>query len=576
MFGASAFGEFAFSEFVDTPLDSAAWQAFLDNPAIERCWLVEFDAFSLATVSTRSSAFGDAGFGELGFSDADAGVTGGVQTLRFGSHDYISRIFTGGVAGGDPDYTDAYRGRVIVDSVHVDRRITSRSGLGGIAEVFAEVRLLNGDGGLDELKGNYSLDGRRAQIWLGSPTWQRADFGLLFSGVVRSYNIGLDVAEFTLSDGKSKLDRPVNQTVYAGSGALEGGADLKGKSKPRAFGALSYGNVAPPLVDSSKLIYQVNDGAISDVPVVYDRGIVLTQGADYTDAADLNASAPSAGQYRVYKGGGYFRLGSTPSGEITADVLGDASGSGYVAKTGEIVQRLLIDTVGLTNSELDPTSIAQINGDQPAPVGTWIPAGDQRSVADVVDELLFGIGAFGGFNRQGAFTVGVIASPVGRTPLADFTATHILDLRREAMPAGVEPIAWRASVGYQRNFTVQTDLASGVTAARRTFAAEAQRVVKYDDSSIATRFLLAKEYGPIPGLFSASADADTEASRLFTLWSDTRRGIFTVTLKLTALTRDIGQVVTLQLSRQGLSVALPARVLEQTVRGNRVELKVLV
>ena len=161
-FGGFAFSEYGYSEAVDTPLDSDDFRAFLEDVGAARCWLLEIDAFSLASVTARSSAFGETAFAELGFADGDVAVAGSTHTLRYSTHGFVSKLYTGGVAGGDADAPYWYDGR-LTDQIRIDRRITSRSGLGGLATVFAELELLNGDGGLDEIPGNYVLEGRRAQ-----------------------------------------------------------------------------------------------------------------------------------------------------------------------------------------------------------------------------------------------------------------------------------------------------------------------------------------------------------------------------------------------------------------------------
>jgi hypothetical protein len=573
-FGSDAFGELAFGEDADVALDADAWLEFLADVSAARCWLLEIDAFSLAATSARAAAFGDAGFAELGFGDADAGAAGGIVTLRYSTHGYISKVYTGGIAGGDPDYPYHYDGR-IRDSIRIDRRAAGRSGIGGLVDTSADLELESGDGGLDDIPGNYALDGRAVRLYVGRPTDQRANFGLAFSGVVASSLFGLRTVRLTLSDGRAKLDQVVNATAYAGSGALEGGADLKGKPKPKTYGQVF--NVSAPLVDSAKLIYQVHDGLASDVSAVYDRGVVLTKGADYTSISDLNTTAPSAGQYRqcLDSTGSYFRLGSTPAGTVTADVSGDASGAGYVAKTGALVLRLLA-LAGLATTEIDSTSFVNLNDAQGAAVGVWVGADSSRTIEAVVDELLTGIGAFGYFNRRGQFYVALITDPAaGDTPVATYTTEHIGDLEREPLPTAVEPIAWRALVEYQQNYTVQNDFAAAVTAARRTFAAAAQRVSKSEDSSIKSRYLLALEY-QVRGLFAASADADAEALRLFNLWS-TSRGLYKLPLPLEALTWDLGKVATIMHDRFGLSLGRPARALAHSVLpGNKIEVHALV
>lgn len=574
MFAGGAFAEFGFCEHSYTPLDTSAFEAFLAEVTSRRCWLLELDAFSLAVTGGVSSAFADHGFGDAGFSDAQDQAVGGERTLRFATSGYTSQA-------GDTPASTFYEPRLLAPPL-VDRQIAGRDGIGGLTTVYAEISLNNRDGGLDTLLRDYALDGRRARILVGrgqDPLTGEdgdalADFGVVFSGVFQSAVIGEREMRVVLSDGSAKLLRLVNEAVYAGSGGLEGGDDLKGKAKPAALGEVY--NVAPPLVDSAKLIYQVHDGLASDVPAAYDRQVALTKGSDYASEADMNATAPSAGQYRVWKSstGSWFRLGATPAGTVTADVLGDATGS-YVDTTAEIVQRLLSQRAGLNNSEIDPASIGALTVAAPAPVGHWTGI-EPQAVGEVVDSLLYGIGAFGGFARNGAFTVGLVADATGVTEAATYGPQEIVSVEREPLPASVAPIAWRVGVGWRRNYTVMTDVAASVTAARRTFAAEAQRVSSTEDAAIKSRHLLAVELGPVEAHYADEADAQAERDRLFALWGVERQPYRVVT-KMPALPRELGQVVRLEgYPRHGLASGVSARVLGQRIEGSRVELRVLV
>ena len=92
------------------------------------------------------------------------------------------------------------------------------------------------------------------------------------------------------------------------------------RKKPLCFGRVF--NVTPPMVNTAKLIFQVNDGAVDAVSMVYDHGKELTQGADYANEADLldDLLAPAVGFYKVWPAGGYFRLGAIAVGPITVDI----------------------------------------------------------------------------------------------------------------------------------------------------------------------------------------------------------------------------------------------------------------
>lgn len=553
MYSAEAYGEFPYTGHEYVPLDSTGFEAFLADITAPRCFLLELDAFSLGLVDSISAAYSDGAYGELGYTDGNTGVTGGVHTLRFSSQGYISH------ADDSPAYT-WYDAR-LTNGIRVERSLAGRDGIGGLVRTRAEAELVNDDGALDLLTANYALDGRRARVLIGRPTDALADFGVVFSGVVETATVGGKL-RLRLSDGIAKLDLPVNPSIYAGTGGLEGGDDLKGKAKPVCLGEVK--NIAPPLVDAAGLVYQVNDGAISDVPAAYDRGIALSK----------VAAPPGAGEYSVDTTLGTITLGATPAGTVTCNVLGDASLSGYIDRTADIILRILVARAGLTSSEIDPASIGRLNADAPAEVGIW--AGTEPvACATVVDELLANVGAFGGFSRFGAFTVALLAAP-GGTPADTYTAADILgDITREPLPAPVEPVAWRARVGWQRNYTVQDDLAAAVTDAQRSFAAQFLRVAATEDSAIQSRRLLARDYGPGPGLYADEADAEAEADRLFALWSVPRAQL-RVPLPARAMVRDLGEAVHLRVARHGLSAGRPARVIGYALAATNVELMVLV
>lgn len=560
MFGNAAFGQLAFGEDEIIAVDATAFEALLRDERAERLWLMEIEARSLAGNEAQLGAFGDAASGELAFGGDQGAATGGTVTLRYAMEGWVSRVFTNGIAGTDPDNAEWYEGRLHED-LTIDRRIVGRDGIGGLTEIYGSARLINVDGALDQLTENYAIDGRRVSIWVGRRTDVRADFGQVFGGVVDAVTLTEREVQLRLSDGRAKLRRPIQSTVYAGTGGLEGGDDLKGKPKPLSYGRVF--NVAPPLVDSANLIYQVHAGAIDDVPAVYDRGVALAK----------VVGAPVPGQYQVDAANGTFKLGGTPAGTITADVEGSASPS-YIEQVADIVRRILSERAGLDASEINAASFSDFNALVTAPVGVWVGT-DAAMTDEILDEILAACGCFGGFNRLGLFSVGLVAEPDG-IPAASFDAVAIRAAERVPLPASVDPVAWRVQVGYQRNYTVQTDLAGSVTAARREFAAQPLRYAVAEDAGLQDQHRLAREL-VAGGLFALEADAETEADRLQALWGR-RRKLYRLRCGPRALQRDIGDLLDVAYPRLGLAGGAFGRVLghEINARGNAVTLTVVV
>lgn len=129
----------------------------------------------------------------------------------------------------------------------------------------------------------------------GAGSWlNEAEFDRWFVTdlVATMQNIEAETDKLTikLRDRQAEMNNPLQPTKYAGTNALpaglEGVDDIKGKPKPVCLGRVL--NVPAVLVNTSKLIYQVNDGAIASLDAVYDRGVALraTLGPLFVAAGD--------------------------------------------------------------------------------------------------------------------------------------------------------------------------------------------------------------------------------------------------------------------------------------------------
>lgn len=197
-----------------------------------------------------------------------------------------------------------------------------------------QIVLANDDGAFDGWL-DYGFDGQPVTIRVGDPSGAYpGDFPVLLTATVATLEASFSAIMVSIRDRQYIFDQPVRTTVYRGDNVLpaglEGGPDdLKGKPKPRVYGRVF--NLAPPCVNTAKLTYQANDGAVKDIPAVYDRGASLTKGVDYATSALLQAATPSAGGYATCFAEGYFRLGSSPAGLVTCDVVQGQSASDRTA-----------------------------------------------------------------------------------------------------------------------------------------------------------------------------------------------------------------------------------------------------
>lgn len=428
-----------------------------------------------------------------------------------------------------------------------------------------EIVLANVDGQFDSWL-NFSFDGRPVTIRSGTAGAYPSAFPAVLTGTIENIEAGWSTIVIRLRDKQFMLAKPLLTALYAGSNVLPAGlegmpGDVGGKVKPRTYGKVF--NVSPPQVNTSKLTYQVNDGAVSDIAAVYDRGAALTKGADYATSALLQAAVPAGGTYITCFAEGYFRLGSTAAGQITADVIqGAAAGDRTVA---QILKKIGLAS-GLTAGEVSAADVAALDAVNSAVVGIWIDNKDTAQSA--MDQIAASIGAWYGFDGTGVLRMGVLTEPAG----APVVTLHDYDIgadveRRPARDNGIP--AWRATVRHTRLWTVQpSDLAGAVTADRRAYLADAYRSEAVPDVSIKTQWLLASEI-EVDSLLTSAASAATEAGRQLAL-QKIRRDIFDVPVDLSILSENglkFMDVIGLQIGRFGLDAGRLFRLI-----GTRIEL----
>lgn len=415
--------------------------------------------------------------------------------------------------------------------------------LGGLASEAIEIKLRNSDGELDAWVDSYAFDGREARVLIGDDGFGYAEYGEVFRGQMMDLSVDEDIVTIRARTKLAALSVAIAANFYAGTGGAEGGADLAGKMKPLCWGQVF--NVPALLVNSATLVYQVHDGAISDVPQVFDRGISLTK----------VGGTPAPGQYSVDTAAGTFTLGGIPDGQVTANVLGRVHG-GYFDTVADIVEDILVHYSPLDAADLDAASFSALNSAQAAPMGLWLDA--PASVADVVSTLLEGAGCFGTFTPLSVFRVGQFAAPAA---IHDFelTADDIISVQRDPLPATLAPVVWRYQVGYARAYAVQTDLAAGVSAAQRTFAAESYRIAAAADAALKVDYQFAQDVEAIESPFAAQADAAAEAARLLALFR-TPHALYTLTLKPALWTANLNDTVLVTYPRYRLNGGALGRV----------------
>ena len=363
-------------------------------------------------------------------------------------------------AGDTPAHT-AFTQRII-QPLNISRSVFSGGTTQGRSRMgFGDFVLANDDGALDGYL-DYGFDGREITVRRvptgAGPYVYPDDYPVIFRGTMDQAVFGPKSVTIKERDRQAEVEVPLQTTVYAGDNALPDGLegtpdDLKGKEKPVCLGTVY--NWSPPCVNTALLIYQVNDGAVSDVPMVYDRAEELTQEADYATEADLltPANEPSPGCYKVYPAGGYFRLGSSPAGQVTCDIV---EGTTAADRTPAQLYKRCLERKGYTSADWSASDLTTL--DTAAGYVSGVMVEGSTTYAAMFDQIAGSVWGWWGIDRTGVFRIKQLLAPTG-TPVASFTANKLVDgnppQKIQTNDPGRGLPSYRTVVQYKRNYTIQ-------------------------------------------------------------------------------------------------------------------------
>jgi hypothetical protein len=395
-------------------------------------------------------------------------------------------------------------------------------------------------------------------------------------------NAEVTESRFTLlvRDMTFSLKKPALTSTYAGTNVLPAGVegtpnDIKGTKKPKVYGIVP--NMAPPCVNTSRLIYQVDVSGLRTgwALVARDQYVALTAGANYVSQVDMETTAPAAGQYRVWPAGGMFRLGSSPTGVVTADVTNPVA---YIIPdvapsptTGNEIHALLSKIAsdgGLPGALfMDATAYNALA----IPVG-GILITDDMTYLDACNQLAASINCSWWLD---GFTVNMVplkdVSVASPTFTLDKSLGHVLALKR--VPTGDadrgKPI-WRVTVQYGKVHRVmsESEVAGAVTQANRAYVKREYREVYAENATVLTQWPKAPEL-VVQSLMTTAADAQAEADRLLDRY-EVNRDCFEAEVPMHLLFDPSGSlalatVVTLKHPRFGLSAGAPFQIIGRSI-----------
>ena len=466
---------------------------------------------------------------------------------------------------------------ILQSAFEIDRSLPLAPG-SAAQRSYGAVRLDNLGRRFDAFAAARNSDNRPVRILAGQKGWDRArglrtdppfaELRPFFGGVGLPWQLGEKELTVPLADPGAWLDRPVQSSLYLGSGGYEGTAALAGKPRPMARGG-AYGNpirdVPLVAVDPVALIYQWTDG-VGTVTTLYEGGAAVF--AYDGDVADLYAgAAPAAGHFRTCNARGVLQLGSKPVRQLSADVTGSFTLSGLVNTPAGIARAMLTEDMALPAAVLDLASFDAAASAYPYLAGYHVPAEPVQG-STLAGEILDSINARLGSTRSGLLRVSVLgALPSGTVPVATLTTANVIDVVPQPLPPALDPPPYRWRIGYGRTWLTQTsDLNGSISAERQQALATSSRYGAWFGAAVRTAWRRPNDPAPVETILLAQADAEAVAARLGAMFAG-RPGSYAVTVPIAvAAGIDLDSAILLQWPLADLVRGRMARVVGEQVR----------
>ena len=399
--------------------------------------------------------------------------------------------------------------------------LSGEAGLSG-----GDIELDNADGALDGWLADVWRN-RAIKVWTGDPSWPRADFRLVFDGILDSVvSTSRESLTMVLRD---KLQRLNTQSTEA---KLGGASPNKDAILPIPFGECH--NVPPLLTNPATLEY----GFLGAVESTFE---VRTNGKPI--AVALNNQA------------GRFNLTTDPfSTTITASVQGDRGG-GYAPRIAPLVQRIATgfgkETDRFTLADLDLANLAAFDAAHPQLVGLYVA--DRGNQAQAIQQLAASVGAQAIMSRAGQLRLVQIALPGIGAPVEigpEQMKEHSL------RPVQCLPVVAAVKIGFDKNWTVQAGLTTSIPPEHADLYATEWLTETVVDEAVRTRYRLSDDPVQVDTCLKTRADARTEAQRRLSL-NKVPRTIYEFDGEPEMMMLELGQAVILRDERFGLQEGVP-------------------
>lgn len=285
--------------------------------------------------------------------------------------------------------------------------------------------------------------GRITDAW----PWQT-----VFDGTVDGFGRQGETLRLTASVNTAKFDVDALPSTYAGTGAAEGGTDLKGQVKPLVLGLAR--NAEPVLINAIDSIYQFSGyGPIEAVNTLYERGSDFGAAAgDFASYAALQAAAVAPGTWATCLAEGLVRLGAPAFGVITGDVLGHEVAGATPRRTGAMI-KALASIAGIASGDLENTSLDALDAAVPYDVNAVLS--EAASFIDAARRLALPCNYQAGVSLIGKFFVAGINLGASQQLTLNARGTALPQVIASA-EENVSPPYYRTIMGAERSWRVHS------------------------------------------------------------------------------------------------------------------------
>jgi hypothetical protein len=383
-------------------------------------------------------------------------------------------------------YIDASAGLAYEAIIKGAPRFPEKASLSDEASLSAgDITIMNHAGERDAWLADIWVN-RPVKVWMGDPRWPRADFRLMFDGIVAD----IDSAERTtlnlkLRDKMQRLNTPVSEAKLGGT------TTGKDALLPILLGEAH--NITPLLTAPATLEYQFHAGPAEALIEVRDNGKPVD--------ATPNLAA------------GKFTLAAqpTPSGALTVSAQGDKPAA-YANTVAQLVQRLVTGygkvSERFTAADIDTANFAAFDAANPQPVGLYLQ--DRENVLIACQRLASSVGAQLIPSRAGLLRLVKIALPAAGTPTV-ITAAQMVQgtlrpVERLDVKAGVK-------IGFCRNWTAQPTLTTSIPAEHKELFSTEWLTETVVDAATQATYRLHTEPEMRETCLLRRADASAEAAR---------------------------------------------------------------